>query len=192
MAVIRRPARALFERHFDALYRFFCAKTVAAAEDLTQETLLACVKGKERIEAGSKFRAYMFAVARRILYHHYDKTRRKGDREVGQRSVADLSPGQSTIMAKREEEKLFLAALRSLPLDYQIAVELQTWEGLTGPEIAAVLDVPEGTIRSRLRRARLQLEVRIRELAESPDVLESTLTGLDGWAANVRGLLRPA
>lgn len=182
----------LFQRHFDALFRFFCSKASNVAEDLTQETLLACVRGRERIEDGGRFRAYMFGVARRVLYRHFDRDRRNGTDAIGSVSVADLSPGQSTMLAAREEEKLFLAALRSLPLDYQIAIELHTWEELTGPEIAAVLDVPEGTIRSRIRRARLQLEDKIRELSASARVVESTLTHLDTWAASVRGLLRPA
>jgi RNA polymerase sigma factor (sigma-70 family) len=175
----------LFDRHFDALFRFFCTKSEAAAEDLTQETLLACVRGKGRIRLEHRFRAYMFAVARRVLHAHYERSRRR-DVPIGSQSAVDLSPGITTLMSSRAEERLLVEALRRLPLDYQIALELHTWEGLTGPEIAGVLDVPEGTIRSRLRRARQQLEATIRELATSQEVLRSTLTSLDAWAADLR------
>ncbi len=185
----KRSGEQLFDRHFEPLFRFFCSKAEPVAEDLTQETLLACVKGKERIRFEHRFRAYMFAVARRILYAYYDRLHQGRDVELGSRSVIDLSPVATEIVAKRQEERLFLEALRSLPLDHQIAIELHFWEELTGPEIAAVLDVPEGTIRSRLRRARLQLEQKVREYSKSPRVIDSTMTHLDTWAANVRKLL---
>ncbi len=171
------------------MFRFFCSKAEAAAEDLTQETLLACVRGKDQIRVEHRFRAYMFAVARRVLYGHYDRHERRRDVPLGSLSVVDLSPGITGVVAKHQEERLFLEALRSLPLDYQIALELHTWEELSGSEIAAVLEVPEGTVRSRLRRARQQLEQRIQEYSDSPQVLQSTTTHLDTWAANVRKLL---
>ena len=182
---------ALFDRHFDALFRFFCSKAEGAAEDLTQETLLACVRGRERIRDGHRFKAYMYAVARRMLRQHYERSRGRRDIDLGSHSVVDLEPGITSVLAQQEQERLFLAALRSIPLDYQIALELHIWEGLTGPEIAAVLDVPEGTVRSRLRRARLQLEEKIAALATSPRVLTSTVTQLETWAARVRALLSP-
>jgi len=181
-----RAGEKLFERHFDALFRFFCSKLPAAvAEDLTQETFLACVKGKDRFRFDAKFRTYMYVVARRELHGYYDK-RRKSDVDLGSMSAVDLAPGAATAVAAKEEEQLFLQALRRLPVDYQIAIELHNWEGMTGPEIAEVLAVPEGTVRSRLRRARIQLEELVRELSTSPQVLESTLTNLDDWAKKVR------
>ena len=51
---------------------------------------------------------------------------------------------------------------------------------------AGALGVPEGTIRSRIRRARLQLRKRIADLSASPDRLRSTMTRLDDWAQVVR------
>ena len=54
--------RALFERHFDAIFRFFRAKLPEAAEDLTQQTFLGCLKGKERYRGESSFRTYLFTM----------------------------------------------------------------------------------------------------------------------------------
>src|SRR5690606_12989864 len=88
----------------------------------------------------------------------------------------------------RHEQRLLLAALRHIPLDLQIALELHYWEGMAGPELAEVLGVPEGTVRSRLRRAKELLTERLGELADSPALLESTLSDLDGWARSLEQL----
>ncbi len=188
----QRAGEQLFDRHFESLFRFFFSKAEDVAEDLTQETLLACVGSRDRIRDDHRFRAFMFTIARRVLYAHYGKKRRSVDVPLGSLSVADLAPRITGLLVEQQELRIFLEALRSLPLDYQIALELQVWESLTGPEIAAVLEVPEGTIRSRIRRARLQLEEKIREFSGSPNALRSTSTQIETWAENVRELLSKA
>jgi RNA polymerase sigma-70 factor (ECF subfamily) len=95
------------------------------------------------------------------------------------------------VIAAREEQRLLLRALRKIPVDDLVAVELHYWRGLTGRELAAVWGVPEGTARTRLRRARLVLEAKIEALAASPSECTSTLSGLDGWLASLAGLWRP-
>lgn len=180
----------LFQRQFKPLYRFFRSKVSSGVEDLVQDTLLACVQGRDRLREDGSFRAYMFATGRRMLMQHYNKNSR-AKLDFTQVSVADLSPKAGSIIAKREEDQLILQALRLLPIDYQIALELHEWEGLTGPEMATVLDLPEGTIRSRIRRGRMQLREKLEELSASPAQLESTMTRLDDWADAVRDLIAP-
>ena len=85
---------------------------------------------------------------------------------------------------------LLLQALRQIPLESQLLVELYFWEELTAREVAEILAVPEGTVRTRLRRARQLLEQALGRLAESPGLLASTLADLDGWALRVREELR--
>ena len=182
----KRAGEELFRRHFDSLFRFFCSKANAAAEDLTQETLLACVRGKERIREAGRFKAYMFVTARRRLRAYYERQSSSREVDFGSQSVADLAPGASTVVAKKAQERLLLEALRQLPLDYQIALELHHFEGMSGPQVAEVLEVPEGTVRSRLRRAKIRLKENIEVLSDSPQLLDSTLTHLEEWAANLR------
>jgi RNA polymerase sigma-70 factor (ECF subfamily) len=79
-----------------------------------------------------------------------------------------------------------LHALRRLPMDHQITLELYYWENLSGSELAEVLEVPEGTVRGRIRRAKTLLEASLAELAESPQQLESTVANLEGWALSLR------
>ena len=185
----QRAGSALFERHFKSLYRFFRGKVDRGAEDLVQETLVACIKGRDRIREGGSFRAYMFVVARRLLRQHYAKRDDGVEADFNTASLAALAPGPSTVAAKKEEDRLILEGLRQLPLDYQICLELHEWEGLSGPELAEVLGVPEGTIRSRIRRGRIQLREAVEKLASSPELLRSTKTRLEDWAKSIRDLL---
>lgn len=183
---------ALFERHFDTLYRFFRSKLSDGIEDLVHDTFLSCVQGPA-FRGESSFRTYLFTVARNALYAQLKKQQRRGaEVDVGEQSVADLGLSPSGILVKHAEEKLLLAALRAIPLDLQIALELFYWEDLTAPEIATVLAIPEGTVRSRLRRAREALDERLAALSHDAALLTSTTTGLETWAKRLREQVHPS
>lgn len=81
---------------------------------------------------------------------------------------------------------LFAKALRKIPLDTQVLFELHYWQKLPAPQLAEIFGVPEGTVRSRLRRAKELVREKISELASSPEELASTLSGFDTWAERVR------
>jgi RNA polymerase sigma factor (sigma-70 family) len=186
----RAAAKQLFERHFDAIYRFLASKVDSGVEDLVQETFLACVQSRDRFRAASSFRGYLFGTARNVLLSHYRKRKRfESVDEVGESRLIDLEPTVSRMLAKREEERLLLEGLRRVPLDYQIILELYYWEGLDGPEVAEILGISLPAMRSRLHRAKQELQRQIESLAGAPDMLASTLSGLDGWARALRGRL---
>src|SRR5687767_9859628 len=87
----------LFERHFDAIYRFFRSKVDDAAEDLTQQTFLGCVRGKQVFRGDASFRTYLYTIARNRLYTHIrDRQRRDAVVEIGEQSVADLGLASPT------------------------------------------------------------------------------------------------
>ncbi len=94
------------------------------------------------------------------------------------------------MLADKREQRLLLGALRELPTDMQIALELYYWEDLSTLEIAEVLGVAPGTIKSRLFRAREQLRERIAAHAPDEALARSTAANLDGWAASLRRRLR--
>ena len=159
---------ALVRRHFLALYVFVRAKAPDAADDLVQRIFEACVAARDRIddERGS-FKAYLFGIARRQLVYWFREQRRdRAHVDTMSDSIAQLTGSPSRIVALRQEQHAVLDALRELPLDLQIALELYYWEELTVPEVAAVLEVPEGTIKSRLHRARQLLRERLDEAGE--------------------------
>jgi DNA-directed RNA polymerase specialized sigma24 family protein len=89
-------------------------------------------------------------------------------------------------MVERQEEARLLGALRSLPLDQQILLELFYWENLGGSELAELFDLAEGTVRSRLRRARELLVLAYDRLDRSSVSAPTTDTNIDGWARRIR------
>lgn len=176
-----RAGSQLFDRHFRSLLRFFRNKVESGVDDLIQETFMACVQGRDRMRDESTFRAYLFGTARFVLYD--DVRRRQRGREVDaeQESVADLSPGLSTAFAKHREQQILLNALRMLPLEFQVTLELYYWEGLSGPEIAAAVGAPLGTVRKRISSGSEKLKANIERLAANPDLVQSTVDGIGGW-----------
>jgi RNA polymerase sigma factor (sigma-70 family) len=193
----QRAGKELFARHFDSIYRFFRSKVDDAAEDLTQQTFLGCVKAKDSYRGDASFRTYLYTIARNRLYTHIrDRQRRDAVVEVGQQSVADLGLGSglgsaTAAIAAREEQRLLLQAMRHLPLEMQVALELHYWEGLSVREIAIVIETPEGTIKRRLQRARQRLDELIVELASSDELRRSTQANFDDWAKALRANLNP-
>ena len=180
----RGAGELLFERYYEPVARFFLNKTDAGAE-LIQQTFLACVEGAARFRGESSFRSFLFAIAYRQLCRHYRD--RKGDRiDLTEVSVAAMDPSPSQVMIEGEELRLLLAGLRRIPVDCQVVLELLYWEQLTTVEMAAVLEIPEGTVKSRLRRGRALLREAIEALAQNPALAGSTLLGLETWASALR------
>lgn len=176
----------LFERHFRSLSRFFASKVGDDIDDVLQATFLACVEGRHRIRDGASFRAYLFAIARRELFAHYRRKAHAPLPDIESLSVADLAPSPSNVVAHKAEQRVVLEGLRRLPLDYQIVLELTYWEDMSDRDVADVLDVPHGTVKSRIRRARIALDEHIEALSASPALLASTRENLDAWARGLR------
>jgi RNA polymerase sigma-70 factor (ECF subfamily) len=178
----------LFQRHFDGVCRFFANKLGDDVDDLIQKTFLACVEGKDRFRGEASFRGYLFGVARNVLRRYFRDKRYRGERfDALVTSVHDVSPGPSLLVAEKHEQRLLLSALRQIPLDLQITLELYYWEQMSASELAQVMGLPEGTIRGRIRRAKQLLEEKLAELGESPQLVHSTMGDLDGWARSLRG-----
>ena len=181
----------LFAAHFESIFRFFRNKVDdTAAEDLTQAVLLACVDGRDRFRHAASFRTYLFAIVRNHLLMHYRKKGRSKEAFADDTtSVADLGASPRTLAQARQEQELLLLALQRIPIDFQIAVELYYWENVSTRELAEILAIPEGTVRSRLARAREHLAREIEALAASPQLRESTMQGFDTWARSLKELV---
>jgi len=183
----------LFERHFDSICRFFANKVDRDVDDLVQRTFAACVEGKERFRGQSSFRTYLFGVAHNILRSSLRKRRREKERfDLGVSSVYDLGLNPTVLVAKRREQTLTLQALRRIPVEHQIVLELYYWEEMTAKDLGEVLEIPEGTVRGRIRRAKQLLEEQLTALAEDDRILESTISGLETWARDLRAQILPS
>ena len=182
-----RPGEILFDRYFKAIKRFFLTKCDTGVEDLVQETFLAVQKGRDRIKTTS-FRNYLFGTAHNILRAHL-RRKHHDQFDSKQMSIADLNPGMISIIAATDQHRVLELALQRVPLDYQVVLELRFWEGMTAPEMVEVLQIPEGTVRTRLRRALILLEKTIAEIEASPELLEMTLRDFSKWKDEIREMV---
>jgi RNA polymerase sigma factor (sigma-70 family) len=170
----------LFLRYFEPVYRFFQHKTDGEIDDLVQETFLACLKSRETFRRQSSFRTYLFAIARHVLFSYW---RRRATVPVtldfAEVSVESLSTSLATRVSKKQDRAALLAALRALPLDQQILLEMFYWEEFDRDQLAEVFEVETSTIGTRLFRARQALQGR---LATAARVTAGDPDGFDDWA----------
>ena len=177
----------LLKGQFERLYRTFRGKVDAEeVGELIQQTLLRCVERRDGFRGDAQFSTYVFAVARSVLVDHYRKRERAHAFDASVNSVADVAGSPSKIMLEGERDRLLLRALRAIPLDHQLLLELRYWEHLTGPQLAEVLAVPEGTVRTRLRRAQELLRKAMAAACEDASLVDSTMDDLERWASALR------
>lgn len=168
--------RAEFEReallHLDALYSFALklSRSRDDAEDLVSDTMLRALERWEQYRLGTNIRAWLFT----ILYHLFVSRKRRIDaREV---LAPDDSDGGAPFepVGETDPEGTFynsfideqvVAAIQALPDEYRSAVMLSDVQGMRYAEIAQVLGVPEGTVKSRLFRGRRILQKKLRSYA---------------------------
>jgi RNA polymerase sigma factor (sigma-70 family) len=176
---------ALFDRHFDAVSRFFRNKVSEDFEDLVQQTFIACLESRDRFRRESAFRTFLFAIAHNVL-RNYFRARRRDRIDLGSVSVHDLAPGPSTMIARAREHELLLEGLRRLPFDLQVILEFYYWENMTAKAIGEVVGESEYTIRNRLRRGKELLRKHMETIAPDHALLESTWGGLERWAEEIK------
>ena len=183
-----RAGASLIARHHESLARFFFTKAGADGEDLVQATFLGLLGGGlDRFRSEASFRTFLFAIARnKLLEYVRNRVRDRARFDPEHATLAGLERSPGARIDARGQDKLLLAALRELPLDTQLMLELHYWEELRIDEIAAVLELKPGTVKSRMSRGRARLDTNMRRLASSQIELETTIRGLAGWAAQLQ------
>ena len=173
--------------HMSSLYSAALRMTrnPADAEDLVQETYLKAYRGFGGFEDGTNLKAWLYRILTNTYINAYRAKQRRPD-ETDLDEVEDLylyrrlggleaaSPGRS---AEDELMDLFTEAevkeaVEALPEQFRMAVLLADVEGFSYKEIAEILDIPIGTVMSRLHRGRKQLEKRLYEFAVSRRLAE--------------------
>jgi RNA polymerase sigma factor (sigma-70 family) len=177
----------LFKRNFSLVYRFFETKTEGEIDDLVQETFLACLRSRTTFRRQSSFRTYLLAIARHTLFHYWRKRRTShATIEFDEISVASLSTSVGTKLATERERAALVTALRQMPLDQQILLELYYWEDLDRDALAAVYDVEPTTIGTRLFRARQVLRDHIARPPAGAARSSETDEMVDAWIRSQR------
>ena len=179
----RNAADELLRRHQAALVGFFGRRVQHVPSDLVQETFFQCVRSLDKFRGDSSFRSFLFGIAHNVLRQHYRN--RNQDYELTISKLEADEPSPASLLTDCSERHLLVQALRRLPLEYQLLVELRYSRQMTSEEIAAVLFTPAATVRTRLRRARKLLREGIEELTSDSDLVTSTLRSFDTWAGEV-------
>lgn len=148
----------LVDAHYEALYRFALslARNGADAGDLVQQTFFIWATKGDSLREADKAKSWLFTT----LYREFLRGRRRDARAT---SIEDLPPGEQDIAAEevdrvaRLDAGTVMAALQSVDEVFRAPLTLFYLEDLSYVEIAATLDVPIGTVMSRLSRGKAQL-----------------------------------
>lgn len=169
-----------FEReavpHMDALYNFALKMTNDSdeADDLVQETYLKAFRFFDKFEKGTNCKAWLFRIMKNTFINKYRKETKEPDKvdyedvenfyENIKPSTTDSAHLEKDIYDNLLDDELS-EAINSLPEDFKTVVILCDIEGFTYEEIADFIDVPVGTVRSRLHRARKMLFTKLQSYA---------------------------
>jgi RNA polymerase sigma factor (sigma-70 family) len=186
--------RVFVGRHLAAIARFFASKVPQThdADDLTARTFEVLLGKLAEFRGDASPRTFLFAIAHHVLLGWVrDRQRADARFELGSISAAALGPSATTIVHARRRQRLLLDALRALPMDAQLMLELSVFEDMSRAEIAEVTGLPAGTVASRLRRARELLEIEIQARADSAALAAAATADLETWARELRAALVP-
>jgi RNA polymerase sigma factor (sigma-70 family) len=162
--------RNLYERHGRALLRFSSAmcRSRQAAEDLVHDTFVALLREPGQFDPaqGSVF-AYLCGVLRHLVGRYYRQQKRWVALDAGDETALTHDgqyAGPADEIARSQVTAAFRRALLELPLQHREVIALCDLEELPYQTVAAILDCPVGTVRSRLHRARALLTLRLASL----------------------------
>jgi RNA polymerase sigma-70 factor (ECF subfamily) len=149
------------KRIYNLTYRYTSRRD--EAEDLTQEIFIRVYQNLKsfRSESGS-FQSWIMKVGRNLIIDHYRRTRRyqqaAGSEEMETMNLRDDKVPNPQRVAEQSEAASFVGAgLQALPPELKEAIILRDLEGMAYLEIAELVGIPEGTVKSRINRARLEL-----------------------------------
>jgi RNA polymerase sigma-70 factor (ECF subfamily) len=161
--------RQHWRKVFNVAYKFVGKHD--EAEDLTQDIFLKIFKSLHTFDRRANFQTWLISVSRNLCIDHYRSVRK--ERETIDRDVdaAELSPaskeaGPYKALEFADQRVLLRKALEELAPTLRSAVLLRDIRGLSYQEIADQLDLPEGTVKSRINRGRLELARQIKRLHE--------------------------
>lgn len=167
-----------FFPHADALYNFAYHLTYKeeSANDLVQETFLKAYRFIDSYQIGTNSKAWLFKILKNAFINDYRKKSRQPN-QVDYEDVVNFHNEESekfkgTVDLRQEIFQGMLGdeitnALNALPVDFKTVILLCDVEGFTYEEISKIVDIPIGTVRSRLHRARNLLKEKLKEYAST-------------------------
>ena len=176
----RSALDALVDRHHASLIRYFFhqSRSRETAEDLAQEVWIRVIRHRDDYRPTARFQTYLFSIARNLWIDAYRSRKAapptvSADREVGGEegegaSLGTFLPSKEPEPSERasvhEEAERVRAAVERLPPGLREVFELGEVQGLRYQDVAGILDIPVGTVKSRMHAA----VQRLREALEPP------------------------
>jgi RNA polymerase sigma-70 factor, ECF subfamily len=141
------------------------------AEDLTQDIFLKIFRSLNTFDRRANFQTWLISVSRNLCIDHYRSVRKERemvdrDHDSGDVQTASKEVGPYAALEHSDRRALLRRALDELPFTLRTAVLLRDIRELSYQEIAEHLDLPEGTVKSRINRGRLELARQIRRIEE--------------------------
>ncbi len=142
---------------------------VQGGEDLAQETFVRVFANRHRFQPGRRFSTWLWRIALNLCHDEVRRVGRRGECPLEEEAddgpaLAAGEPAPDERLLGQERAELVRAALQRLPETHRAVIVLRDYEGLKLREIAAVLDIPEGTVKSRLADALTQLGRRLKPI----------------------------
>jgi RNA polymerase sigma-70 factor (ECF subfamily) len=161
--------RQYWRKVFNIAYKFVGKHD--AAEDLAQDIFLKIFKSLNTFDRRANFQTWLISVSRNLCIDHYRSIRKERetiDRDVdaGELSPTSADTGPYAALEHADRRALLRRALDELPPTLRSAVVLRDIQELSYQEIAVQLGLPEGTVKSRINRGRLELARQIARIHE--------------------------
>ena len=163
---VRRRFETEVLPHLDAAYRFACwlSPSSADADDVVQEAFLRAFRGFESLR-GSDAKAWLLAIVRNCHATAFQQQKRRAHvplpEEADGHEMIAVTPDPEGESIRRDQQRLLTRVMATLPEEHREVLVLREVEDLDYREIAGVLNVPIGTVMSRLARARAALRARL-------------------------------
>lgn len=162
--------------HMSLLYNFAIRTTGNAddAKDLLQDTFLKAYRFIDKYEKGTNAKAWLFRIMKNSFINDYRKSSRAPDQvnydeiaeyyDLVREKTSDGNDLRQQVFDNLLDDEV-VAAMESLTEEFRTIIILSDLEGLTYEEIAEILNIPLGTVRSRLHRARKVMQKKLRAFA---------------------------
>jgi RNA polymerase sigma-70 factor, ECF subfamily len=167
---------ALVERYDRAVYNLTLRtlRDVEEAKDATQEAFFKAFRSLRTFRPGSKFSTWIFSIAYHACCDRLARRKRYSDAELPDR--ADEGPGPELQAERRDEGRRLRDAIDALPEKYRVVISLYHLQGHQYEEIARVLDLPMGTVKTHLFRAKELLRKRLLADEAEPRIASTEVT----------------
>lgn len=170
----------LLGRYFVGVRKFFAARLAADCDELAQRTFLAFIASRDQLRDDEAMRAYLFGIARKQLARYlFEKDRAAQHVPLSQVSFLERATSPSVAFDRVEQQRIVSDAIAGIPAEVRQPIELFYLYGYKVTEIAESLEMPLGTVKSRLFRGRAALKVALAGARTVAALRDATVRALD-------------